>query len=63
MMLKRYARKEMADIWTLESRLQKMLEVEKAVAWAQGELNLIPMSSAQAIQSKADFCFSEYSRK
>ena len=59
MILKRYARKEMADIWTLESRLQKMLEVEKAVAWAQGELNLIPMSSAQAIQSKADFCLAK----
>ena len=56
MMLKRYARKEMADIWTLEHRFQKMLEVEKAVAWAQGNLNLIPMASAQAIQSKANFC-------
>ncbi len=54
-MLERYTREEMGRIWTQENRFQKMLEVEKAVARAQGEMGLIPSMSAQAIQTKGDF--------
>ena len=45
----------MADIWSHQSRFQRMLEVEKAVAAALGELKLIPLAAAQAIQKKAGF--------
>ena len=54
-MLERYTREEMGRIWTRENRFRKMLEVEKAVARAQGEMRLIPSGAAQAIQKKADF--------
>ena len=54
-MLERYTREEMGRIWTQENRFRKMLEVEKAVAQAQGEMGLIPSNAAQAIQKKADF--------
>ena len=54
-MLERYTRKEMGCIWTLENRFRKMLQVEKAVARAQGEMGLIPPQSAKAIEEKADF--------
>ncbi len=54
-MLERYTRKEMGQIWTLENRFRKMLQVEKAVARVQGEMGLIPPQSAKAIQEKADF--------
>ncbi len=54
-MLERYTREEMGRIWTRENRFGKMLEVEKAVAQAQGEMGLIPSGAAQAIQKKADF--------
>ena len=54
-MLKRYTREEMGRIWTQENRFQKMLEVEKAVAQAQGELGFIPAEAAKAILERADF--------
>ena len=54
-MLKRYAREEMEKIWTLESRFGFMLEVEKAVAVVQGNLKLIPIESAKAIENKGSF--------
>ncbi len=54
-MIERYSRKEMSTIWTLENRFQKMLKVEKTVAFVQGELGLIPKESAHAINTQADF--------
>ncbi len=45
----------MGQVWTQENRFRKMLQVEKAVALAQAEMGLIPGTSAQAIQEKADF--------
>ncbi len=54
-MLKRYAREEMEKIWTIESRYRFMLEVEKVVAAVQGNLKLIPIESAKAIENKGDF--------
>ena len=54
-MLKRYSRKVMADIWSLENKFQTMLKVEKAAACVQGEMGLIPKKAALAIQKKAGF--------
>jgi len=53
-MISRYSLKEMSQVWSLENRFDKMLQVERAVAQAQGELGLIPKESARAIQ-KANF--------
>ena len=55
MILKRYTREEMGQIWTLENRFLAMLEVEKAVAKAQAEMGLIPASAGKAIVNKAHF--------
>ncbi|MES2857101.1 MAG: adenylosuccinate lyase, partial [Bdellovibrionota bacterium] len=46
-MIERYTRKEMGEIWTLQNRFQKMLDVEIAVAEVQGELGIIPKEAAQ----------------
>lgn len=54
-MIERYTRPEMGEIWTLQNRFSQMLKVEKAVARAQAELNLIPMEAAQAIEAKGQF--------
>ncbi|MCY4512201.1 MAG: adenylosuccinate lyase [Bdellovibrionales bacterium] len=49
-MIERYSLKEMSQVWSLENRFDKMLQVERAVAQAQGELGLIPKEAARAIQ-------------
>lgn len=49
----RYGSEEMKKIWDEETKLQKMLEVEAAVARAQGELGIIPMEYAEEICRKA----------
>ena len=54
-MIERYQTKEMASLWTQESRFQFMLEVEKAVAKAQADLGLIPQQAAEAILKHAGF--------
>ena len=41
----------MSRIWSLESRFAYILRVEKAVAFEQGELGLIPKKAARKIQS------------
>ena len=53
-MIPRYSLKDMSQVWSLESRFGKMLQVEKAAARVQGEMGLIPKESARAIQ-KARF--------
>ena len=55
-MIERYSRKEMADIWTLESKFKYYLNVELAVCDAYAELGTIPKEIAQEIRQKA--CFS-----
>ena len=62
-MLKRYAREEMEKIWTPESRFGFMLEVEKAVATVQGNLKLIPIESAKAIENKGNFSIENILKK
>ena len=54
-MIERYTRPEMGEVWSLENRFQKMLEVEKAVAFVQGQQNIIPQKAAQDIQKRARF--------
>lgn len=49
----RYGTKEMRDVWDSENKLQKMLEVEAALAKAEASLNLIPEEAAEEISSKA----------
>ena len=61
-MISRYTRQVMGEIWSLESRFQCMLEVEKAVAQAQGELGILPKDVSQAILKKASFCMEEIAR-
>ncbi len=50
----RYGSSEMKRIFTRESWLSKMLQVEAALAWAQAEVGDIPKESAQHIASRAN---------
>lgn len=54
-MIPRYTRDEMAAIWSLEHKFQRMLDVEKAVARVQANLGLIPKEAADAIEKKGGF--------
>lgn len=45
----------MRDIFNEESRIQKMLDVEAALARAQGELGIIPKEAAKEITLKAKY--------
>ncbi|MCC7553265.1 MAG: adenylosuccinate lyase [Methanobacteriaceae archaeon] len=49
----RYGTPEMKKIWESENKLQKMLDVESALAQAEGELGIIPKEYADEIKSKA----------
>jgi adenylosuccinate lyase len=53
--IERYTRPEMGVIWEQETRFSKMLEIEVAVAEAQGELGIIPKPAAKAIREKSKF--------
>jgi len=54
-MIPRYTSKEMGRIWSEENKFNKWLEVEKAVASAQAELDVIPREAADDINKKARF--------
>ena len=49
----RYGSAEMRRIFDEENRLQKMLEVEAALAWAHSQVGNIPKEDAQKIVTKA----------
>ena len=49
----RYGTPEMKNVWEAENKLQKMLEVEAALAEAEAQLGLVPEEAAQEIRSKA----------
>ncbi|MGZ7109332.1 MAG: adenylosuccinate lyase, partial [Methanobacterium sp.] len=49
----RYGTPEMRSVWDTENKLQKMLEVEGALAKAEASLNLIPKEAAEEIYNKA----------
>ncbi len=52
-----YGTEEMRQIWNETTRLAKQLEVEKALALAEGELQVIPKDAAEHIASKADISY------
>ena len=54
-MIDRYSRKEMADIWTLESKFKYYLQVEFAVCDAYAKLGHFSQSIADEIRQKASF--------
>lgn len=54
-MIQRYTRKEMGEIWSLENKFRKWLEVEIAVCEAWAELGKIPKEALIEIKEKADF--------
>ncbi|MFC3393513.1 adenylosuccinate lyase [Brenneria rubrifaciens] len=45
---------EMRDVWSEQNRLTKQVEVEVALALAEGELGIIPQEAANTIAEKAD---------
>lgn len=49
----RYGTPEMKGIWEEENKLQKMLDVESALAQAEGILGIIPQEVADEIKDKA----------
>lgn len=48
----RYGTPEMKKVWGEETKLQKMLEVEAALALAESELGMIPKEAAEEINRK-----------
>ncbi len=54
-MILRYTREEMGHVWTDQKRFAFLLEVEKAVAKIQGEMQVIPLKAAEDIQNKSKF--------
>lgn len=49
----RYGTPEMKKVWDAENKLQKMLEVEAALAEAEAQMKLIPEEAAEEIKNKA----------
>lgn len=58
----RYGTPEMKNVWESENKLQKMLEVEAALARAEAELKLIPKSAADEINKKANIHYVKLER-
>ena len=54
-MIERYTRKEMAEIWDLQSKFQYYLNVEIAVAEAYAELGIFPQNDIEKLKQKAKF--------
>ncbi len=54
-MIERYSRKQMRQIWSDESKFDKMLALEVAVCQAKAKLGLIPAKSLQEIEQKATY--------
>ncbi len=54
-MIDRYARKEIADIWTLENKFRIWLDIEIAACEAHAQLGVIPAAALAIIKDKASF--------
>ena len=52
-MIKRYSRKELADIWSEENKYKIWLDVEIAAAQSMERLGLIPRGVSSAVKKKA----------
>ncbi|HLR76829.1 MAG TPA: adenylosuccinate lyase [Balneolaceae bacterium] len=55
LMIDRYSRKEMADIWSLENQFQSWLKVELAACRAWSKLGKIPPDDIEKLYKKASF--------
>lgn len=53
----RYGRSVMKSVFEEESKLQRLLDVEAALAWAHGEVGNIPINDADTIVKKASTKF------
>ena len=58
----RYGTPEMKRIWEEENKLQRMLDVESALAQAEGRLGIIPQEVADEISAKANTDFVKLER-
>ena len=58
----RYGTPEMKEIWESENKLQRMLDVESALAQAEGKLGIIPQEVADEIATKANTDFVKLER-
>lgn len=58
----RYGTPEMKEVWESENKLQRMLDVESALAQAEGKLGIIPQEIADEIASKASTDFVKLER-
>ncbi|MBT8753688.1 adenylosuccinate lyase [Brachyspira hyodysenteriae] len=54
-MIKRYTRKEMGELWSLQNEFQVMLDVEIAACDAMAEIREIPQEAVKNIKEKATF--------
>ncbi len=54
-MIPRYSRKEMSDIWELESKFRIWLDIEIAVCEVYAERGIVPAEDLKIIKEKADF--------
>ena len=54
-MIKRYSRKEISNIWTLDNKFQKWLDIELAACEAHVKLGNIPQKNWEEIKQKASF--------
>ncbi|MEI0581463.1 adenylosuccinate lyase [Brachyspira pilosicoli] len=54
-MIKRYTRKEMGELWSLQNEFQVMLDVEIAACEAMAEIGEIPKEAVKNIKEKASF--------
>ncbi|MDR1819523.1 MAG: adenylosuccinate lyase [Methanobrevibacter sp.] len=58
----RYGTTEMKSIWEAENKLQKMLDIESALAQAEAELGIISKDVAMEIKSKANIKYVKLKR-
>ena len=58
----RYGTPEMKRIWEQENKQQRMLDIESALAQAEGELGIIPKEYADEIKAKANTKFVKLER-
>lgn len=58
-MIERYTTKEMAQLWSLENKFAKWLEIEIAAAEAMHKYGIVPDKDLRNIQEKAKFSITE----
>jgi adenylosuccinate lyase len=56
-MIPRYARPEMSDVWTPETKFRLWFEIEAHACDAQAELGVIPKSAAETVWTARDMAF------